>query len=79
MLNRKEVKPMYEEAFVRGLKRKIEEDGLKQVVIAEKSGIKPDVFSKIVNGKRRVFADEAIAISTVLNTPIERLIEEAKG
>lgn len=70
---------MYEEAFVRGLKRKIEEDGLKQVVIAEKSGIKPDVFSKIVNGKRRVFADEAIAISTVLNTPIERLIEEAKG
>lgn len=68
---------MYEEAFVRGLKRKIEEDGLKQVVIAEKSGIKPDVFSKIVNGKRRIFADEAIAISTVLNTTVETLISEA--
>ena len=68
---------MYEEAFVRGLKRKIEEDGLKQVVIAEKSGIKPDVFSKIVNGKRRIFADEAIAISTVLDTTVETLIAEA--
>lgn len=67
---------MYEEAFVSGLKKKIEEDGLKQVTIAEKSGIKPDVFSKIVNGKRRVFADEAIAISTVLNTSIESLITE---
>ena len=68
---------MYEEAFIRGLRRKIEEDGLKQVAIAEKSGIKPDVFSKIVNGKRRIFADEAIAISTVLNTTVETLIAES--
>ena len=65
---------MYEEAFVKGLKRIIEREGLKQVVLAEKSGIKPDVFSKIVNGRRRVFADEAIAISAALDVSIEKLI-----
>ena len=70
---------MYERDFATGVKRIIETQGFKQKAIAEKSKIAPEAFSKALNGKRRLFADEAYAISKALNMSIEEIVELGKN
>ena len=69
------MKTYYEEKFARCIRKEIREKGLKQNAVAEKSGIPEDTFSKIVNMKRRIFADEAYRICMTLNCTMEEMLE----
>lgn len=48
------------------LKDFIEEKGIKQDYISKRSGIKPTTLSLILNGKRKLDADELEAILDIL-------------
>ncbi len=65
---------MYEQRFREGLIAVIKESGLKNIAVADKSGIKPDVFSKLLNGRRRIFADEMAAICHTLGMTMDEII-----
>ncbi len=52
----------------------IEECGLKQKAVAEKSGIPNVTFNAIMNGKRRLYADDLAAICIALNVNPELFI-----
>lgn len=45
----------------------VERNGIKQIYIANKTGIPPDTISKILNNKRRMMADEFLEICFALN------------
>lgn len=49
------------------LNRYVEANGIKQVYIAQKTGMSSDTISKILNNNRRILADEFLTICTVLN------------
>lgn len=53
----------------------IDEEKQKPCAVADKAGIRRDVFSRIIHGKRVVFADELLPICNALGVPLERLIE----
>jgi len=63
-----------EERFVKGVNKIIEDRGLKKKVVAEKAGIRPDKFSKITNGKSRMFADEMANICDVLGMSVDEVM-----
>lgn len=45
----------------------VSENGIKQVHIAQKTGLTPDTISKMLNGSRRILADEFLLICNALN------------
>lgn len=45
----------------------VSENGIKQVYIAKKTGLTPDTVSKMLNGSRRILADEFLLICNALN------------
>lgn len=45
----------------------VSENGIKQVYIAQKTGLTPDTISKMLNGNRRILADEFLLICNALN------------
>lgn len=45
----------------------INKKGLKQVFVSEKSGIPPDRLSKVLNGKRRLTADDFLRICIAID------------
>ena len=45
----------------------VSENGIKQVYIAQKTGLTPDTVSKMLNGSRRIRADEFLLICNALN------------
>lgn len=53
----------------------IDDNGLKQVVIAQKAGIPNATFNAILNGKRTLYADDLKAICIALNVSPEIFIE----
>ena len=53
----------------------IEENGYKQIAIAEKIGISKATFNAIMNGKRTLYADDLRAICLALNVNPEVFIE----
>lgn len=53
----------------------IDEQGLKQKVIAEKAGIPNGTFNAIMNGKRTLYADDLKAICIALKVSPEMFIE----
>lgn len=53
----------------------IDENGLKQVTVAEKAGIPKNTFNAILNGKRTLYADDLRAICLALNISPELFIE----
>lgn len=67
---------MYERQFVAGLEKVIAERGLKKKAVAEKAGIREDKFSKILNGKNRMFAEEMASICGVLDMTVEEVMEK---
>ncbi|MBQ7955659.1 MAG: helix-turn-helix transcriptional regulator [Lachnospiraceae bacterium] len=56
----------------------IEQQGYKQIVIANKAGIPPTTFNAIMNGKRTMYADDLRAICLALNVSPELFIEVPK-
>lgn len=53
----------------------IDNNGLKQVSVAQKSGIPKTTFNAILNGKRTMYADDLKAICCALNVSPEVFIE----
>ena len=45
----------------------VSENGIKQVYIAQKTGLTPDTVSKMLSGRRRILADEFLLICNALN------------
>lgn len=57
----------------RNIKRIIDKEDKRSGAVADKAGIRRDVFSRITHCKRPVYADEVIPIATALQVPIEEL------
>lgn len=53
------------------IKRYLDENGIKYTFLAEKLGISMNILSPILNGKRKISADEYIEICRVLGLPLE--------
>lgn len=53
----------------------IDDNGLKQVSIAEKAGIPKNTFNAILNGKRTLYAEDLRAVCLALNVSPELFIE----
>ena len=56
----------------------IDEQGIKQVTVAEKAGISKNVFNQILSGKRTMYADDLRAICLALNVSPEMFVEIRK-
>lgn len=56
----------------------IDENGIKQVTVAQKAGIPKVTFNAIMNGKRTLYADDLRAICLALNVSPELFIEVRK-
>lgn len=57
----------------------IDENGLKQVTVAQKAGIPKATFNAMMNGKRTMYADDLRAICLALNVSPELFIEVPKN
>lgn len=57
------------------VRRYIDDQGIKQVAIAEKAGISKTTFNAIMNGKRTMYAEDLRAICLALNVSPELFIE----
>lgn len=68
---------MYEDKFRKGLQMIIITDCLKQSAIAAKAGIRSDVLSKILNGRRRIFAEDVGGICRAIDKTFEDVISRA--
>lgn len=53
------------------IKKYLDENGIKYTFLAEKLGISMNILSPILNGKRKISADEYIEICRVLGLPLE--------
>lgn len=53
----------------------IEEKGLKQSAVANRCGIPKVTFSAMMNGKRKMYAEDLVAICIALNEPPETFIK----
>lgn len=61
-----------------GLKIKsyMDEKGIKQVFLSEKTGIKPQIISSILNGARKIEAEEYFKICEALSVELEFFFSE---
>lgn len=57
----------------RNIKRILEKEDKKPTAVADRAGIRRDIFSRIINCKRPVYADEVIPIAFAIGVPIEEL------
>lgn len=57
----------------RSLKKHIEDTAKKPSVIADRAGIRRDIFSRIINCKRPIYADEVPGICAALGVSVETL------
>lgn len=48
------------------IKKYMDDNGIKQVYVSEKTGIPENTLSIILNGKRKLYADELISIILAL-------------
>lgn len=53
----------------------INENGLKQISVAQRAGISKSTFNAMMNGKRIMYADDLKAICLALNVSPELFIE----
>ena len=53
----------------------LDENGIKQVVVAKKSGIPNVTFNAIMNGKRTLYAEDLRAICIALDVSPEKFID----
>ena len=63
----------HEEKFKDGLKRYIEDNLIKQTALAEKAGIRDDVFSMLLK-ERRVYGNEITSICEALGLKFSEII-----
>lgn len=56
----------------------IDENGIKQISVAEKAGIPNVTFNAIMNGKRTMYAEDLRAICIALNVSPETFVDYKK-
>lgn len=56
----------------------IDTNGLKQTMVAQKSGIPVATFNAMINGKRKMYADDLRAICYALNVSANTFIDWPK-
>lgn len=61
------------------IKAHIDSEGLKMKSVAEKADIPLNIFSAIVNEKRKITAEEYFAICAALNVPLEKFRHAGKS
>lgn len=59
------------------IKSYIEEKGIKQIAIANGTGISKAAISSSLNGKRTLTAEELVRICRFLEVPCERFFDQA--
>ena len=57
----------------------IEDNGLKQISVAQRAGIPKSTFNAMMNGKRIMYADDLRAICIALNVSPELFIEVSRN
>lgn len=57
----------------------IEENGYKQLAVAQKAGFSKVTFNEMMNGKRTMYADDLKAVCLALNVSPELFIEIPKS
>ena len=60
----------------KNIKQRIESEDKRPSAVADRAGIRRDVFSRIINSKRPVYADEVVPIARALGVSIESLFAE---
>lgn len=60
----------------KNIKRIIDDTDKRPGAVADKAGIRRDIFSRIMHCKRPVYADEVIPIAAALRVSIEDLFRE---
>lgn len=60
----------------KNVKRIIDDADKRPSAVADKAGIRRDIFSRIINCRRPVYADEVIPIATALQVSVEELFKE---
>lgn len=68
----------YEKDFRCGLNAYMEDKLMKSTSVADRSGIRRDAFSRILNGGRRIYAEEVAAICKSLGVSFEFLLSYRK-
>jgi DNA-binding Xre family transcriptional regulator len=63
----------FEERFKQGLKRYIGDNLIKQTALADKAGMRKDVFSRLLNTSRRVYGDEVAGICAAIGLTFEEI------
>lgn len=61
------------------IKNHIEENAKKQSIVADRAGIRRDVFNRIINCKRPVYADEVPGICSALGVTVDALFAGMQG
>lgn len=60
----------------RNLRRILKSEDKKSTAVAERAGMRKDTFSRIINCRRPVYADEVIPLARALNVSVEELFRE---
>lgn len=61
----------------RNIKKHIDEMDKRPSAIADKAGIRRDIFSRIIHCKRPVYADEVVPIAAAMGVSVESLFKES--
>lgn len=61
------------------IRTRMEENGIKQVFVAEKAQVPPALFQRSLDGKRKLPADEFIRICRVLNMDLGDFADQSAG
>lgn len=59
------------------IKAYISDSGLKFSAVAEKAGLSLSTFSAMINGKRKIAAEEYFSICLALGVPLEKFVKVA--
>lgn len=62
----------------KGIKRYLDEKGIKSTHVCERSGITQNALTLTLNGKRKMLADEYVAICRVLGVPLNFFVPETE-
>ena len=62
----------------RELKQFLDENDKRPSAVADRAGIRRDTFSKIINCRRPIFADELMPIVNASGIPLERLMSAVR-
>lgn len=62
----------------RKIQKFVKDNDKKVGAVADKAGIRRDVFSRIINCRRPIYAEELVPILNALGMPLDGVIKEMK-